>query len=180
MARPSAAASLRLSTSKVIPRISFAPTWSATPFITSSRRVLSVYQSAGDFLTPATGHHVWSVVTPPILSTPSWPGIRFRTSCTNTGSILFGFLPAYASTVQNSIDRPRKPGWTRFPERAGSTVAVADDVDGPVVVTPAWPRGEPLWDVPERVASTTTTAAATASDATSNIRSPDRISAPRP
>src|SRR5271154_6249974 len=61
-----------------------------------------------------TGHHVQSVLSPPILITGLPPGARLRTSCSNGASSADGLPPASVVKPLNSIESPRKPlgtGW---------------------------------------------------------------------
>src|SRR5947209_530037 len=60
---------------------------------------------------PGTGHHVRSVLSPPIRSTGRCPGARLRISCTSTGLGAAGSLPAYPGTAEYSKESPTKPEW---------------------------------------------------------------------
>ena len=69
-----------------------------------------------------TGHHVQSVLSPPIRRTGLCAGARFRTSCRNTGSSASGSLPAYHSTPRYSVDSPKNPAGIGLPTADRSTV----------------------------------------------------------
>ncbi len=101
----------------------------ASAFVTAIQLFVSVYVTPGGRVTPATGHQVESLLSPPILSTGCWPGVRLRINRSNTGSTAAGLVPAYASTAGYSSERPRNPVGITAPlanALAGGTAATAD------------------------------------------------------
>ena len=62
--------------------------------VTCTQPLVSEYRTPRGLRTPGTGHHVQSLVSPPIRRFGAWPGVRLRISCSNTGLIAFGSLPA--------------------------------------------------------------------------------------
>ena len=90
----SAEASVALSSSRLIPRISRASSACVSAAVTCTQLFVSEYLIPLDLGTPGTGDHVQSVVSPPIRSSGACPGVRLRISCSNTGLIACGSLPA--------------------------------------------------------------------------------------
>ena len=75
------------------PRISFAPVATASARVVASQLLVSVYVMPGEGVTSASGHHVSSVLFPPIRRTGVWPGATSRISWTSTGLIARGSEP---------------------------------------------------------------------------------------
>ena len=88
------AATVALSASKLIPSVSRAPVAAARALVIAIQPGVSVSLTPAGVGVPGTGHHVPSVVSPPILISGGECPARLRISCTNTGSIAEGFVPA--------------------------------------------------------------------------------------
>src|SRR6185437_10162879 len=66
-------------------------------------------------MTPRIGHHVWSLLLPPIRTTGLWPGARPRNSATSTGLMWPGSRPVYRCVALYSKDTPRNAGGIAWP-----------------------------------------------------------------
>ena len=73
--------------------ISFASVACATDRATPSQFLSRLNFTPGGLAMPATGYHVQSVPSPPILSDAGWLGERFLSSWINTGFGERGFVP---------------------------------------------------------------------------------------
>ena len=74
--------------------------FAATAPITPIQRGLNPKTTPGGVLAPGIGHHVLSVVTPPIRRSGGEPPARLRISWRKTGFTCRGLWPAYSWTAQ--------------------------------------------------------------------------------
>ena len=108
-ARASALDTIALSASRSIPRISRAPSASVNARVIRSNRAVRVKFTPAGLRMCGAGHQAQSVLSPPILITGAWPGVRLRMSCNSTGLTPRGSVPAYGSMAEYSNERPRNP-----------------------------------------------------------------------